>query len=241
MPRFFSQNIETFKEITGEDAKHIALSLRMTEGEKITVCDTAGYDYFCEITSVHPEKTELKILSKERTVSEPDIKLTLYQCLTKGEKFETVIQKSVELGAYNIVPVLSERCISRPDNNSAEKKRIRWNKISESAAKQSGRGILPEVKEIIDFCEMCRHLKEYDAVYFFYEKGGQPIKTLISDRKPESVAVIVGPEGGFSEAEAEEISRHGGKTVTLGKRILRTETAPVAAITAIMLLTDNLE
>lgn len=240
MPRFFNPEIKLNPVITGPDADHITKSLRMRRGDSLTICDTKGTDYLCEITDFKPGKVFIKILSSAPTISEPSIQVTLYQCLPKADRFEYVIQKSVELGIHRIVPVLSERCISRPDKKSVSKKLVRWQRIADEAAGQSGRGILPEVAELISFQQCAAQLKTYDLPILFYEAGGQPLKNLVT-LPCNTAAMVIGPEGGFSEREVELTVESGAKIATLGKRILRTDTAPVAALTALMLLTGNLE
>ena len=239
MPRFFVEDFENCPKISGDDAKHIARSLRMKEGEELTVCDTKGVDYFCTITSISEQEINLKINETKKTDSEPTLEVTLFQCMPKGEKIETVVQKSVELGVYKIVPVISSRCISRPDEKSGEKKVARLNKIAVEAAKQSGRGILPSVENIIDFSTLLKNIKNYDLAICFYELYGEPLKNIIGTHK--KIAIIIGSEGGFSKEEIEKLQNEGVKIATLGKRILRTETAPLAALTSIMLLSGNLE
>ena len=240
MPRFFAQNFdENNPLIDGSDASHIAKSLRMKFGEQLTVCDTKGTDYICEILDVSDVIT-LKVLEKQSSSSEPSVEVTLFQCVPKGDKLESIIQKSVELGVAKIIPVLSVRCVSRPDSKTAAKKQVRYQKIADSAAGQCGRGILPEVGEMITFSQMKARLKEFDKAIFFYECGGAPLREAMekTDRK---IAIMVGPEGGFDKNEAQEITDAGAVAVGLGKRILRTETAPIAALSGIMLLTGNLE
>lgn len=241
MPRFFVENLDTENPaVTGSDAGHIKRSLRMKTGEEIVVCDTAGRDYICVITDISDERIGLEIKEVRKSDSEPDVSVTLFQCNPKGDKLETVIQKTVELGIYKIVPVVSSRCVSRPDAKSAAKKRERYQKIADSAAKQSGRGILPQVADFISFREMCGLLPAFDKALFFYEGGGAPLRDILSE-KDKSVAVVIGPEGGFDIAEVELAVNAGAVACGLGKRILRTETAPVAALSCIMMLSGNLE
>ncbi len=241
MPRFFSEFVDPAAPvITGGDAAHIRKSLRMQPGETLTLCDTRGTDYLCRIVALTEDRVELEVESTRRTVSEPDVQVTLFQCVPKGDKLETVVQKAVELGVARILPVLSARCVSRPDGKAAAKKQARYQKIADNAAGQSGRGILPQVGEMVSFSAMCRQLAGFDAVLFFYEKGGAPLTRLL-ETKPQTVAILIGPEGGWDTEEAQAILAAGGKAATLGKRILRTETAPLAALTAVMLLTGNLE
>lgn len=248
MPRFFMEN--TVREpgeslcITGQDASHISKSLRMKAGESVTVCGGLGYDMLCEITDISDGAVELKVIEKTVTDSEPSVRITLYQGLPKGDKLELIIEKTIELGVCEIVPVLMQRSVSRPDPKSARKKHERYQKQALSAAKQCGRGIVPAVREMISFQDMMGQLNRHGAVIFFYECGGQPLSEVmrrIRSEKTDDIAIVVGPEGGFDIAEAESLRAAGTCTATLGKRILRTETAPIAAIAAIMFATGNMD
>lgn len=238
MPRFFKEFFKDSPVIQGADALHIAKSLRMKVGETLTVCDTLGTDYLCEITEISNNEIGLKILSEEKNLTEPDAEVTLFQCLPKGDKMDTIVRQSVELGVKEIYPVLSTRCVSRPDAQSLKKKIARWQKIADEAAMQSGRGIKPKVHDMVTVDEYCKKINDYSLSLFFYELGGESLKTAV--KKEKSVSVIVGSEGGFSHEEAEKIEKSGAKPVTLGKRILRCETAPIAALTSVMLLSDNM-
>lgn len=240
MPRFFCEEFKNNPVIFGEDAKHISRSLRMKIGEQLTVCDTHGTDYLCEIENLSDDAVYLKILSTKQNDSEPNLKVTLFQCLPKGDKLDLVVQKAVELGVNEIIPVMSSRCVSKPDQKAADKKRVRMQKISDQAAKQSGRGILPKIKPIINFNECCEKLAQFDKSIIFYELGGEPLAKIIN-KTAKTCAVIIGPEGGLSQEEVALANSKGAVSATLGKRILRTETAPLAALTAIMLLSGNLE
>lgn len=240
MPRFFCENFEKDRKIVGSDAVHISKSLRMKIGEKITVCDTKGIDYYCEISQITAEEIYLNILSEKENDTEPDISVTLFQCMPKGDKLDYIVQKSVELGVSEIVPVISSRCISRPDAKSAAKKTARLNKISDEAAKQSGRGILPTVSAPINFDECLNKFALFDKVIIFYELGGKPLNTLI-DPTVKKIAIFIGPEGGISAEEFDKATNCGACAATLGKRILRTETAPIAALSNIMLLSGNMQ
>lgn len=240
MPRFFSENFSESHKITGQDAKHIAKSLRMAVGDKLTVCDTRGVDYYCEILKICEDEIDLSVIKTDKNNTEPTIKAVLFQCMPKGDKFDYITQKAVELGVNTIVPVISQRCISRPDKKSAEKKVLRLQRIADEAAKQSGRGILPKVELPITFDECMTLLKDYEKSILFYELGGSPLETIIS-KSTKSVAIIIGPEGGIAEEEFGKAVMSGAVAATLGKRILRTETAPIAALSNIMLLSGNMQ
>lgn len=245
MPRFFIENASgEFITISGQDAAHITKSLRMKPGETVTVCGGQGVDLLCEITGISEQTVELRVLDTVPTESEPSLSITLYQGLPKGDKLEWIIEKSIELGVSRIVPVLMQRSVSRPDTKSAAKKHERYNKLALSAAKQCGRGVIPEVAPMLSFRELLPLLDGHDLVIFFYECGGQPLSEAIADINRSAwndVAIVIGPEGGFDLAEAQALQNGGAFTATLGKRILRTETAPLAAITALMYGTGNLE
>lgn len=226
--------------VTGEDAAHIARSLRMKVGEALTLCTPDGRRHDCEITAVSPDAVEVHILGSTVCEQEPDVKVSLYVALMKGDKLDDVIQKAVELGAYEITPFLSARCISRPDDRSLEKKQQRWQKIADSAASQSRRGILPRVNACMDIRDIPQAVRGCDCALVCYECGGEPLRELIPPNA-RSVAIITGAEGGFEEAEIAAMRAAGVAVATLGRRILRAQTAPVAALCAAMLLTGNLE
>ena len=252
MPRFFVENAGDGGgiTITGGDARHICLSLRMRPGEKLTVCGGGGTDFECTIVSADPSEVKLRVDSRHATLSEPDIRVTLYQGLPKGDKLETVIEKAVELGVYETAPVLTERSVSRPDAKAAARKAERWQRRAAEAAKQCGRGIIPCVRELATFGDIENSVRAHDLMLFFYELGGVPLGKALEplDDRPYNaegiradIGIFIGPEGGISASEAGTLEMWGAVPVTLGRRILRTETAPIAALAGIMLLTGNLE
>ncbi len=239
MPRFFLENIDLNRPvITGEDAKHIGRSLRMKPGENVTVC-SCSTDYFCEIESVTADEVYLKILDKRLCSAEPTIDVTLFQAVPKQDKLELIIQKSIELGVKKIVPVLTRRCVSRPDKNDFEKKKERLNKIALAAAKQSGRGIVPEVGTLITSEEAISQMSGYDCPLMLYEEGGVRFSEINTENK-KSFALFIGSEGGFDETEAEAAKKAGISQIWLGERILRCETAPLTAMSILMFITRNL-
>ncbi len=242
MPRFFKENFENEPYIEGEDFVHISRSLRMRTGEKITVCNANGIDFSCTIIDITSDRVLLSIDERKESESEPDIKVTLCTSLLKGDKFEQVIKHSTELGVSEILPVVSENCVSRPNEKALAGKISRWQKIALEAAGQSQRGRVPAVLGATSLKALAKRFSDYDLVLFFYEAGGEPLgETLWENQGAKKIAVITGPEGGFSKDEAKMLLESGAKVITLGKRILRAETAPLAALTGIMLLTDNLE
>jgi len=239
MPRFFVNNInENNVIIDGNDALHIRKSLRMNVGDVLTVCCN-GIDYSCEISEINTEKILLKVLFFNKSESEPNINLTLYQAIPKSDKLELIIQKAVELGAGQIIPVLTRRCISRPSEKDFQKKLSRYNKIAESASKQAGRAIIPEVLPMINYSNAIEAMKKDDVSIVFYESGGLRLNEMnFSDKK--NISIMIGSEGGFDDLEISEAQKNGIETVWLGNRILRCETAPITAISLLMHLTGNL-
>ncbi len=239
MPRFFVNNInENNVIIEGNDALHIRKSLRMNVGDVLTICCN-GIDYSCEISEINTEKILLKVLFFNKSESEPNINLTLYQAIPKSDKLELIIQKAVELGANQIVPVLTRRCISRPSEKDFQKKLLRYNKIAESASKQAGRAIIPEVLPMINYSNAIEAMKKDDVSIVFYESGGLRLNEMnFSDKK--NISIMIGSEGGFDDLEISEAQKNGIETVWLGNRILRCETASITAISLLMHLTGNL-
>ena len=227
--------------INGGDAKHIGRSLRMKIGDELVLCCEKA-DYKTKILSISDNEVLCEILSQSEICSEANIELTLYQAMPKGDKLEFIIQKAVELGVVKIVPVITSRCISRPDKKSFAKKKERLNKISLEAAKQSNRGIIPEVSDILDFKTAVLRLSENDFSFVCYEKGGVPFSSVVntSDFRNKSIGLLVGSEGGFEESEIEYCENKGIKTISMGKRILRCETAPISAVSIIMALSGNM-
>ncbi|MGN0632462.1 MAG: RsmE family RNA methyltransferase [Oscillospiraceae bacterium] len=239
MPRFFTDNISGgFGTVTGEDARHIALSLRMKVGEEIVLC-RGGVDFVCTLEEISPESVTCKVLEEKPCAAEPDVKLHLIQAVPKGEKAEIIVQKAVELGVFDITFVLTSRCISRPDEKSFSKKLNRYNKIALEAAKQSGRGIIPKVYGLITLSQAVDMLKGYDSAVWCYEKGGASFSSLGLSPNSE-IGLLIGSEGGFSDEEAAVLKQSGISPVSMGRRILRCETAPLAAASIIMNLTGNM-
>lgn len=224
---------------TGENATHICKSLRMTKGEAITLCDKNSMQYECTIESITKTDVTVKINSSFQCENEPDVSLTLYQSLTKGDKMELIIQKAVELGVKEITPIITKRCISRPDDKGIEKKIARWQKIALQAAMQSRRGIIPKINPLMTLSQAVEDSKKLDRTVIFYEGGGKGIGEII---KPcdKNIGIFIGSEGGFDLDEVELVINNGGTNATLGKRILRAETAPLAAVSVIMYQTGNL-
>ena len=230
MPRFFlSSGIPEngFFQISGDDAKHISFSLRMRRGEHLTVCDGEGMDYDCEITAMDGQIVTLAILSSCPTVTEPPVKLRLYQSVPKGDKFEYIVQKAVELGVSEIIPVYSSRCIVKPDAKSEEKRILRLGRIAEEAAKQCGRGIIPRVLPHMRYTDAVKSCGENAFICYEDEKSFS-LKAYLQDfsqKERNSLSFFVGPEGGYAADEVMLAAEHGIPSVKLGPRILRSETA----------------
>ena len=228
MPKFFFNKNDIScgqVQLFGEDEKHIKTVLRAREGEELTLCDGDGMDYQCRIVSLE-RGVLLDILSKEVCETEPKTKITLYQGLPKADKMELIIQKCVELGVDRIVAVSTERAIVKLDKKES-KKLERWQKIAEAAAKQSGRGKIPEIgQQVLKFKEAVAEAKELDGAIIPYEKEQETgIRQFVQGFRGESIGVFIGPEGGFAEEEIALAQENGITPITLGKRILRTETA----------------
>ncbi len=238
MPRYFIKPEDMHGEtvfIRDEDAKHLGGVLRAKEGDIVEVCDGRGMDYSCVIKEVGKTEILMEIESARPTESEPKTKITLFQGLPKADKMELIIQKCVEIGVWRIVPVAAERSVVRLEGKDAGKKLERWRKISLSAAKQSGRGIIPEIGEIVSFKEAVKMAACFDGAAIPYEKEEKNgIKEYANSFDGSSLGLFIGPEGGFDDREIEFAVKNNISPVTLGKRILRTETA--AMVSAAILL-----
>lgn len=235
MRRFYSESVNEengLVTLSGDEARHIALVLRMRPGDEVLLIDGMGTEFLSEIVSVSDNEAVLKVIESRLSSAEPDLKVTLFQCLPKQGKMEVIIQKCVELGIFEIVPTVSKRCVVNIEGK--ENKLLRWNKVAQEASKQCGRAFVPAVKQpqrlsSIDF-------SSFDAVILAYEnEDTMTLKQAIHRLdKNESIALLIGPEGGFEPSEAEELISKGAVSVSLGKRILRTETAGMAALAQIM-------
>ncbi len=240
MPRFFTEHgDENEIVITGEDARHIGRSLRMRPGEQLTVC-AEGIDYDCEITRITDSEVYLHPLHIAPCAAEPTVRVTLYQAVPKQDKLAEIVQKTTELGIYRIVPVLTSRCVARPSKAEFEKKRQRLQKIAHAAAKQSGRGIIPEVGALLTWREALAALQTEDCAVMLYEEQGGVRFGEVPLAGAKNIGLFIGSEGGISEEEAAEAENAGISRVWLGNRILRCETAPTAALSILMYLTQNL-
>lgn len=230
--------------ITGQDVTHIRQVLRMKAGERVVICDGEGTDYYCTLEELGEKEVAARIEQMNASESELPMEVYLFQGLPKMDKMEFIIQKAVELGVHAVIPVAAKRSVVRLDEKKAEKKRERWQGISEAAAKQSGRGIIPEVYAPMSFSEAVSMAGEMEVRIIPYEQaeGMERTRKLLDEISRDAskgchkkIAVFIGPEGGFEETEILQAEKKGVIPVSLGKRILRTETAPLVVLSALML------
>ena len=217
MPRFFTQGVsgDTII-ITGGDAAHIGRVLRMAVGDELVVCDTGtDIEYYCRIVSIAPDAVTLAVDRAQNSAAEPDVRVHLYMALPKGDKLELVIQKAVELGVCDVTPILTRRCVSRPDAKSLAKKQDRWQKIAAEAAKQCGRARIPAVRPTLDWTAALDELAGQPLSILFYELGGAPLRTLLAGASAD-IAIVVGAEGGFDVGQAHPALRNCAAVRTFG-------------------------
>ena len=231
---------EGYVEILGGDVNHMKNVLRMKPGEEITVSDGFGHEYGCKVALLEEDAVRAEILECREVSVELPSELVLYQCLPKGDKMELIIQKAVELGAAGVIPVATRNAVVKLDAKKAEAKIRRWQAIAESAAKQSKRSYIPQVGPVMSLKEAFSYIEEqkFDLRMIPYEleKGMDGTKTVLEALAPgQQVAVFIGPEGGFDEEEIQLALKMGVKPVSLGKRILRTETAGPAILALLMM------
>ena len=247
MQRFFVEPHQIDEEahqihITGSDVNHISNVLRMKTGEELWISDGSKYEYRCTIESFEPDEVLLHIVYSQEPEYELPCRIYLFQGLPKADKMELIIQKAVELGAYDIIPVETKRCVVKLDGRKSAKKTARWQQISESAAKQSKRMLIPNVHEVLTFREALKYAESMDVRLVPYElaRGMQETKEILAGIEPgQSVGIFIGPEGGFEEKEIEAAIEGGAKPITLGRRILRTETAGLAILSVLMFQLEN--
>ena len=239
--RYFTKELSGGRAaLTGGDAHHLADVMRARPGDEVVLCGPDGLEYTGTVTALLPGRVEFSVSEGAPGKAEPDVELTLFAGYPKQGKLEEIIQHSVELGVRTVVPFFSRYCVAAPKKE--EVKNQRYNRIAAEAAKQAGRGLLPTVEmPLLRFEEVCSRFKDYDLVLFFYEGGGAPLRQLLRPGTAKRIALVTGSEGGFSAEEAAAAAAAGAQTVGLGPRILRCETAPLAALTAALLLTGNLE
>ena len=237
MTRFFVSHQEMQAEffvLTGENAQH-AKVLRLKNGEEVLVCDGQGREALCVISDVSPGQISLVVKHRQESASEAVVKVSVYMAFPKADKLEHVIQKATELGAYEIVAFPSARCVSRPDEKSLKKKLERWQKIAASAAEQSGRGLIPQVITLGSYREALDRAAQADKAILFYEnERATTLRMAMEEGSFSTVSLLTGPEGGLEESEVKQAMDAGLSVCTLGKRILRCETAPLCALSAVM-------
>lgn len=236
MPRFFvdkTQLGQQFAVLTGENAAH-AKVLRLRNGDHVTLCDGDGTDYQCVISDMSPDQVCLVVERSSPTESEARIFVSVYMGYAKGDKLEHVIQKATELGAAEIIAFPSSRCVAKVDAKALQKKLPRWQKIAASAAQQSGRGRIPQVLALTSYEEALQRAAAAEKALFFYENEQSHTLTAALSGGFQTVSIMTGPEGGFSPEEAQQAADTGLEVCTLGRRILRCETAPLCALSAVM-------
>lgn len=223
--------------ITGSDVNHIKNVLRMKPGEKVRISSDSGKNFFCELTEIGELSVEAVILERDEQGTELPNRIYLFQGLPKNDKMELIIQKAVELGAYGVIPVAMKNCVVKLDEKKAQAKVKRWQTIAESAAKQSKRSIIPEISQPMSYKEALSMAAELDVILVPYEneRGMAATREAIEAIRPgETVGIFIGPEGGFAPEEIELAKAQNAKTITLGKRILRTETAGFTTLAILM-------
>lgn len=246
MPKFFvtqeqvNENKQEIK-IKGTDVNHLKNVLRIKIEDKIEVCNLENQQsYYCQVKKIEKECITAKILEKIMQTTESNVKVSVFQGLPKAEKMELIIQKAVELGVYDITPVDMKRCIVKLKEKDSDKKIQRWQKISEVAAKQCGRNIIPEIHSVISSKDIGNKILEYDVVLVAYEEEKiitlkeELLKLKQNEQDEIKIAIVIGPEGGLENKDVEDWKENGAKVITLGKRILRTETVALQMLSIIM-------
>ena len=248
MPKFFVKQEQINGDIIiiqGQDVNHIKKVLRAKIGDELQICNSQnGENFLCDIKEIENEKILCKIKQKIEEKVESNIEVTVFQGLPKADKMEYIIQKSVELGVYDITPVEMKRCVVKLNEKDKNKKELRWQKISEVAAKQCGRDIIPQINKIINIKNICELIKKYDIVLVAYENEKEKtlkeqlklLKEQTEQKKDKviKIGIVIGPEGGLEEQDVEILKENGAKIITLGKRILRTETVALNVLSVIM-------
>jgi 16S rRNA (uracil1498-N3)-methyltransferase len=237
MTRFFVQPEEMSGQniiLAGDNYNH-AKVLRLKPGEQVLVCDGQSEQCLCQVKEQQPDQFVLTVLERGEATTEAAVQVTVYMAFPKADKLEHVIQKATELGADRIVAFPSARCVSRPDSKSLPKKLERWQKIALSAAQQSGRGKVPEVAVLNSYAEALSEAGKADTAILLYEnERATTLKMALEEKSFTTVSLISGPEGGLEEREVEQAQNAGVRVCTLGRRILRCETAPLCALSAVM-------
>lgn len=235
MARFFidpSQIEEDLVHVSGEEAKHALKVLRLGKGDALTLLDGTGLAYDAAVEQTDKDAFTARIVHTYQSPTEPRTRVTLYQGLCKADKMEWIIQKCIEAGIYRIVPIVTEHCVAR---EGSDNKQVRWQRIAKEAAKQSGRGIIPQVAEVMPMDEAVLEMARNEAIYLLWEQEkARGLDASSAGPRPASAALVIGPEGGISQAEAEDLKAAGAISLSLGPRILRTETAGLVALSALM-------
>ena len=248
MPKFFVTTNDIKEDtiiIQNEDVNHIKNVLRAKVDDTIDICDSeTSKNYICKIEQIEEKNIYCHIINEIQTNVEPHIKVSVFQGLPKADKMELVIQKSVELGVYDIIPVEMKRCVVKLNEKDKIKKMQRWQKISEGAAKQSGRDIIPTIHPVINIKTLCENIKEYDLVLVAYENEKintlkQELQKIKQNNAETKIAIIIGSEGGIDDKEIEHFKENKAKIITLGNRILRTETVALNMLSVIMYELDS--
>jgi 16S rRNA (uracil1498-N3)-methyltransferase len=250
MQRFFIQN-KAFEggvvKITGSDFNHISHSLRMQIGDQLVINNEDGMEYLAEIQEISNQEVVVRIIKGKKNENEPQLKVTLAQAIPKKNNMDLIIQKCTEIGVSRIIPINTRRTIVKLDDRKFQKRRERWQRIAEEAAKQSRRGKVPTIDYLTDLDKMAQEIEAHDLVLIPWEEeqttGLRKIWSQINiiSKEINSVLIIIGPEGGFAAGEVEFVEKHGGRAVTLGPRILRTETAGFVALTAVLYQAGELD
>ena len=248
MPKFFVESNQINEDeivIQNDDVNHIKNVLRAKIGDNLDICNyMTSENYNCKIDEINDKYIKCKIIDRVNSNVESKVKVSIFQGLPKADKMELIIQKSVELGAYDITPVEMKRCVVKLNDKEKQKKVQRWQKISEVAAKQSGRDIIPKINDIVNVNQLCEKFKEYDLVLVAYEKEKlhtlkKELQKIDKSQNNIKIAIIIGPEGGIEEKEIELFKENKAKIITLGSRILRTETVALNMISIITYELDS--
>lgn len=246
MPKFFVKNEQITENniyIKGQDVNHIKNVLRSQIGDDIEICNSdSQQNYLCNIEKIDRDVINCKIIEKKENIAESNVQVTIFQGLPKSDKMEYIIQKSVELGVYNIVPTEMKRCVVKLTDKDKIKKQERWQKISEVAAKQCGRDIIPKIEEVVNIKNISSRINDYDLFLIAYEKEiDNSLKNELKklENTKSKIAVLIGPEGGLEENDVLNLKENGAKVISLGKRILRTETVALNVLSIIMYEIEN--
>lgn len=243
MQRYFVSE-EAFQglriQLTGEEVHHIRNVMRFQPDDQIIVCKEDGMDYVCSISEINRNEVICEVVEKRPSLGEPKTKITVAQSLMRSNKLEWMIQKGTEIGAVSFQPFRSERSLIKIDEKKERKKRERWQRIAKEAAEQSHRGKVPAVLPALSWNDFLSEMEKFPLVLIAYEKGGLPLNQVMTESQADEMMLVIGPEGGFSEAEIGEAKERGAIPITLGNRILRAETAPLVALSCMLFARQEL-